>query len=104
MQAGLYSFFSPLQRLSSSTTLFMVLLSLSCGVSIVLIKNYKTHKDKTGISNSRDLIFFVFSTLSVVGLTVLLGELMLVVDIFLLISFLIILIITGKEIIFAGQP
>lgn len=98
LQIILYSFFTPLRY---SAEMFMVAFSLSCGIATVLIYVYICQAKKVEAKKLNALLMFTSSALIAVLLTLLLGELMFVVDFVCLISFVIILIFTGKKFVFA---
>lgn len=101
LQIVLYGFFTPLQRWRYSAEMFMLALSLSCGISVVLVYLYVCRAKKIETKKQKAFLMFISSALIAVLLTLLLGELMFVVDFICLISFVIILIFTGKKSVFA---
>lgn len=101
LQIALYSFFQPIHSLRPSATVFMLFLSLSCGVSAVLIYVYVSHRNNNEVSKMTGFLLFMSSAITIVLLTLLLGELIFVVDLILLISFMVVLVLTGKKLVFA---
>lgn len=81
--------------------MFMIAFSLSCGIAAVLIYLYFCRAKSTEPKQLNALLMFISSASIVVLLTLLLGELMFVVDFVCLVSFVIILVITGKKSVFA---